>query len=60
MSHDDDIRKATYLGDGAYIDGGLGEWELFTSNGIRKTNAVFLDNSGVATLLRYFRVRGME
>ncbi len=34
--------KSKYLGDGAYVRYENGELEIFTSNGMTKTNSVFL------------------
>lgn len=62
MSLEDEKMNATYLGDAAYVTAGkwAGEWELFTTNGIRKTNFIFLDKHGVMTLLRYLKAQGID
>lgn len=46
-------RKATYLGDGAYIlDIGYGV-EIFTSDGISKQNIIVLEDTMIDTLIKF-------
>ena len=46
-------RKATYLGDGAYVlDMGYAI-ELFTSDGISKQNTIILEDEMIDTLIKF-------
>lgn len=46
-------RKATYLGDGVYVNIVNGDLEIFTSNGVTKDNSIFLDNNIVDNLVNF-------
>lgn len=50
-----DTDGATYLGDGLYATHDRWQVELFSHNGIEKTNRVFLEPSSLAAFLRYVR-----
>lgn len=59
MSRVDQV--AVYLGDGAYVvRSGNFEVELFTTNGIEKTNSVYLGDREVGTLLSFLKANGVD
>ena len=45
--------KATYLGDGLYAEFDGYQFEVYASDGLRKTNRVFMDKSVVTTFFEY-------
>jgi len=49
LRHDDDV----YLGDGLYAAFDGYQIELYASNGINKTNQVYLDSHVLAAFLKY-------
>ena len=56
---EDDRKLAEYLGDGAYIRRGAysGEVIIFASDGISRTNTVFLSPGMMDTLVLYWNQR---
>ena len=55
----EDRELSTYLGDGAYVRSGdyPGETLIFASNGISRTNTVFLSPGMMDTLVLYWNQR---
>jgi len=45
--------EPAYLGDGLYADFDGYQIELYASNGVRKTNQVYLDSSTLQAFLNY-------
>ena len=45
--------KETYLGDGLYAKFDGRQFELYASDGIRKTNQVFLEPDVLSAFIRY-------
>jgi hypothetical protein len=53
-----DRSKATYLGDGLYVEDHGWQVELFAHNGIAKTNSVFLEPSTLEAFLVWLKEHG--
>jgi hypothetical protein len=49
------MEEDTYLGDGLYAAFDGWQIELYASNGIRKTNQVYLEPAVLAAFLRYVK-----
>lgn len=47
--------EPVYLGDGLYADFDGYQIELYASNGVRKTNQVYLDSSTLHAFLNYVK-----
>lgn len=60
MSHAEETADAKYLGDGLYVAGRVGDWELFASNGFEKTNRVFLEVGSMGKLLQHLKAQGID
>lgn len=54
--------KGTYLGDGAYVKEGsyMGEFILYTSNGVEVTDTVVLGPGEVLNLVEYLKSKGFK
>lgn len=45
--------KSTYLGDGAYVEWTGYSFVVYTSNGIERTNEVYLEADAIAKLIEF-------
>lgn len=53
-------QQAVYLGDGAYAEWNGWSFVVYTSNGIERTNEVYLEPSHMRELIRFTRKIGLE
>mgnify|MGYP001568628783 CR=1 FL=1 len=48
------MKKEAYLGDGAYVEWTGNEFIVYTSNGIERSNQVFLDSLAMKQLVEFY------